>query len=177
MKVLIANLSNELRAAGGTCSEMRSANRRRPRLNRARDSHMKQTIGRRVLLAVICGLVGLHLGCSPSSSRSSGAAPTSAARRAIPAGEAARLAARLANEQCESQYRTRPFLPDQYSAVLQEGTYRWGGLDVGGPRGFSALVTFGEDGSQPHVEVYFSNDALRPQRLPVVPPESAPRIK
>jgi hypothetical protein len=75
------------------------------------------------------------------------------------ADEAAKLAARLANDECEARYRRRPFKPAQHSAVLQEAIYRWGGLDVAGPGGFSALVTFQQDGSDPHVEVYFSSDA------------------
>jgi hypothetical protein len=50
---------------------------------------------------------------------------------------------------------TQPFLPEQHAAVLQARTYRWGGLDVGGPRGFSALVIFREHGTRPHVELYF----------------------
>jgi len=69
------------------------------------------------------------------------------------------LAAQLANEQCERQYHRRPFRADQYSAVMQDDFYRWGGLDVGGVGGFSALVTFRRDGSESHVEVYFSSDS------------------
>jgi hypothetical protein len=43
---------------------------------------------------------------------------------------------------------------------LEDGLYHWGGLDVGGAGGFSTLVTFRRDGSESHVEVYFSSDAL-----------------
>jgi hypothetical protein len=135
------------------------------------------TFESRLLLAAVLGLIALHLGCSPSPGRSGGRPATVATGRVLSTGEAATLAARLANDQCERQYRTRPFLPEQYPAVLQERAYRWGGLDVGGPRGFSALVTFRGDGTQPHVEVYFSSDALRPQKLPVVPREAAPGVK
>jgi hypothetical protein len=70
----------------------------------------------------------------------------------------------LANDRCEAQYRKRPFTAEQHAAVLQDGLYRWGGLDVAGRGGFSALVTFRQDGSDPHVEVYFSSDALTPPR-------------
>ena len=134
------------------------------------------TVGLRVLLAVVTGLVALQPSCSNWPSARAGQSPVAAARRGLSAGEAAGLAARLANDQCERQYRTRPFLPEQYVAVLHQGKYRWGGLDVGGPRGFSALVSFREDGDEPHVEVYFSSDSLRPQRLPVAPrPGDAPR--
>lgn len=80
------------------------------------------------------------------------------APRVLSAAEASQLAARLANDQCERQYRKRPFTAEQHSALLEDGIYRWGGLDVGGPGGLSALVTFRRDGSQPHVEVYFSTD-------------------
>jgi hypothetical protein len=128
------------------------------------------------LLAVLTGLVVLQPGCSPSPSPRP--APVLAARGTLSPGEAATLAARLANDQCESRYNARPFSPGQYPAVLQEGTYRWGGLDVGGPGGFSAFVTFGKNGEEPHVEVYFSSDALRPQRLPPPPARGdAPRVK
>ena len=81
-------------------------------------------------------------------------------RRALSAEDASVLAAGLANEQCERQYRRRPFKPEQYPAILQEGVYHWGRLDVGGHEGFSASVSFNPDGSEPHVEVYFSTDAV-----------------
>lgn len=85
-------------------------------------------------------------------------------QRSLSAAEAAELAARLANDRCEKQYRKRPFRAEQHPAVLKNGTYHWGGLDVGGPGGYSALVTFSQDGSQAHVEVYFSTDVLSPMR-------------
>ncbi len=136
------------------------------------------TVESKVLLAVITGLVVLQPSCSRSPSARTDRSLVPAARRALSVGEAAGLAARLANDQCERQYRARPFLPEQYPADLHEGTYRWGGLDVGGPRGFSALVTFRRDGGEPRVEVYFSSDALRPQSPPAATvPGDAPRVK
>ena len=83
---------------------------------------------------------------------------------------AAELAAELANHECEHRYGRRPFVAEQYSTVLQDGTYHWGHLDVGGQGGFSAMVSFQRDASEPHVEVYFSSDVLKPQRMPVQPP-------
>ena len=83
-----------------------------------------------------------------------------ATRRALSADDAALLAAKLANDQCEILYRKRPFEPNCYKASLQDGEYRWGGLDVGGPGGFSALVIFRQDGGDPRVEVYYSTDAF-----------------
>jgi len=85
--------------------------------------------------------------------------------RALSADDAASLAARLANDQCERQYRRRPFKAEQYPAVMADGAYHWGKLDVGGKGGFSALVIFRPDGSEPHVEVYFSSDALMVRKL------------
>jgi hypothetical protein len=81
-------------------------------------------------------------------------------RRTLSAQGASVLAAQLANERCEHQYRRRPFKPEHYPAVLQDSVYHWGKLDIGGPGRFSALVTFNRDGSEPHVEVYFSSDTL-----------------
>lgn len=80
------------------------------------------------------------------------------ARRVLSVAEAAQLAARLANDECERFYRKRQLAAEQHSALLEDGVYRWGGLHVGGPGGFSALVAFWRDGSEPHVEVYFSTD-------------------
>jgi len=80
--------------------------------------------------------------------------------KALSAEGASALAARLANEQCERQYRRKPFKAEQYPAVLQDGVYHWGQLDVGGHEGFSASVMFFADGGRAYVEVYFSSDAL-----------------
>ena len=73
--------------------------------------------------------------------------------------DAAQLAAKLANDECERLYKRRPFAAGQHPAVQGEGKYHWGGLDVGAPGGYSAHVTFGQDGSKPKVEVYFSTDS------------------
>lgn len=81
-------------------------------------------------------------------------------RRTMSQQDASVLAARLANDQCERQYRRRPFMAEQYPAILREGVYHWGELDVGGHEGFSASITFFPDGSGPHVEVYFSSDSV-----------------
>jgi hypothetical protein len=90
--------------------------------------------------------------------------------------EAAELAARLANDECARRYSRRPFAPEQHPAVLKPGVYEWGGLDVGGPGGFSAFVRFAPDGSNPQVEVYFSSDALTVEK--VSPPSvTVPRIR
>ena len=112
----------------------------------------------RVLLAVLVGWLTVQAGCSRSASPSAGRPAVASARRVLSAEEAATLAARLANDQCERQHQKRPFRAEQYPAVLQDGLYRWGGLDVGGPGGLSARVTFRQDGSASHVEVYYSTD-------------------
>ncbi len=104
--------------------------------------------------------MGLSLlaGCSPSPGSGVGGHSTMQRAHALSASQAAQLAARLANEKCERLFHQHPFQADQHSAILQDGQYRWGGLDVGGPKGFSALVRFRQDGSEPSVEVYFSSD-------------------
>ena len=75
--------------------------------------------------------------------------------------EAAVLAARLANDECERRYHKRPFASAQHPAILREDGYHWGGLDEAAPGGMSALVTMHPDGSHAKVEVYFSTDILR----------------
>jgi hypothetical protein len=131
----------------------------------------------RILLAVVAGWLIALVGCSRSLSPGAGHSPA-AGGRLLPANEAAKLAARLANDQCERQYRKRPFTAEQHPAILQDGMYRWGGLDVGGPGGISALVTFRQDGSETHVEVYSSSDALRPPKPSgLAPPDVLPKEK
>lgn len=125
-----------------------------------RDSHFMTTKSFRILSAVIVGWLLFQPGSARSPSANTGDSSVAAARRVLSSEDAAALAARLANEQCERQYRKRPFRADQYSAVMQDSLYRWGGLDVGGAGGFSALVTFRQDGSESHVEVYYSSDTV-----------------
>ena len=115
------------------------------------------------LATACCLLVGLSLlaGCSPSPGSGVVGNSTRQLAHALSASEAAQLAARLANEECERHFHRHPFQADQHSAILQDGEYRWGGggLDVGAPKGYSALAKFREDGSRPLVEVYFSSDS------------------
>jgi hypothetical protein len=90
--------------------------------------------------------------------------------RPLSSNDAAQLAAKLANDECERFYKRRPFSASQHPAVVRDGQYHWGGLDQGAPGGYSAQVTFGQDGSEPKVEVYFSTDRLDPvRRLPPGP--------
>ena len=111
----------------------------------------------------------LHGGCSGSSPKQARFSPPQATQQVLSQSEAAELAARLANDECERLYQKRPFVPDQSTAVLEGAEYRWGGLDVRGRGGFSTLVTFKADGSHPKVEVYFSTDTIFPQLTPLVP--------
>jgi hypothetical protein len=117
-------------------------------------------ISSRILLAVIGGWAISQPGCSGPPPGGTGAPVVAVGAPVLAADAAAELAARLANDQCERQYRRRPFAAGQNAAVLEGNVYRWGGLDVGGVGGFSALVTFARDGSEPHVEVYYSSDLL-----------------
>jgi hypothetical protein len=108
-------------------------------------------------LAVVCCLIVLAVG-DTSCSRPVGAGRTRTPVRVLSSNDAALLAAKLANDECERLYKRRPFTASQYRAVLRDAEYGWGGLDVGGPGGYSARVTFAQDGSRPKVEVYFSED-------------------
>jgi hypothetical protein len=112
------------------------------------------------LLGVLHACLIAQVGCVRSTNYRVGQPSVSSVHHVLLPQDAAELAARLANEQCERQFRRRPFSPGQHSAMLQDGVYHWGNLDVGGVGGFSAVVTFRQDGSEPYVEVYFSSDAL-----------------
>jgi hypothetical protein len=81
-------------------------------------------------------------------------------QRLTPA-DAAKVAARLANNECERLYKKRPFAAGTARAVETEEGYRWGRLDVKGPGGYSAVVTLAKDGTHAKVEVYYSTDLLR----------------
>jgi len=113
-----------------------------------------------ILFGAIVACLVAQIGCVPSTSQNAGRLSEPTARQALSAEDATVLSAKLANEQCERQYRRRPFKPGQHSAIFQDGLYHWGKLDVVGVGGFSAVVTFRQDGSDPHVEVYFSSDSL-----------------
>lgn len=119
-----------------------------------------KTSASKVFVAVIVGWIISQAACSRSPSHGMRVSSAGTVRPALTADEAAQLAARLANDQCEGQYHKRPFVAEQYAAMLQDSRYRWGGLDVGGRGGYSALVTFRRDGSEPYVEVYYSTDVL-----------------
>jgi hypothetical protein len=114
-----------------------------------------------ILLGLLLTCLLPQPGCVPPTSNSVGQPAGSSTPRALSSHDAAALAARLANDQCERQFQgRRPFSAAQYSAELQDGLYQWGKLDVGGVAGFSAIVTFRQDCTDPHVEVYFSSDTL-----------------
>ena len=111
----------------------------------------------------------LSPGCSklfPTSTSGTGAQQS---RQTLSSTQAAILAAKLANDECERLHQRRPFTAEQYAAVLEGDVYRWGRLDEGGRDGLSALVTFAPDGSNPKVEVYFSTDIILAPKLPPKP--------
>jgi hypothetical protein len=74
---------------------------------------------------------------------------------------ASQLAAQLANDECIKHQWREVFSASQYSAVLIDGTYHWGGLNLFAHEGVSALVTFRQDGSAPHVDLYYSESVVR----------------
>jgi hypothetical protein len=118
-------------------------------------------------------LVALTCSCAPKKSASP-AAPYEL-RGVLPATQAATLAAKLANDECERLYKRRPFVPEQYEARFAEGIYHWGHLDVGAPAGLSAEVWFKPDGSDPHVNVWFSTDSrILSTNRPSSPPVNIP---
>ena len=118
--------------------------------------------GLSALLIVLCG-------CSHSPQPTPASSRMLSHASKLTVSEAAELAARLANEECQRLYNRRPFAPGQYPARLTVDGYRWGRLDVGAPGGLSAVVLFAPDGGNPKVEVYYSTDALMPQIVPRIP--------
>jgi hypothetical protein len=113
--------------------------------------------GQTVSFGLVLVLV-LLAGCSHRPVQGGRTSSSQIKSQALSAGAAAQLAAKLANDECERRFKRRPFSAERYDAVLENGVYRWGRLDVGAPGGYSAKVTFHEDGSRPKVEVYLSAD-------------------
>ncbi len=132
-------------------------------------------------LGYVLALAALVISCSrapvvqPTEQAGRSAGHPKKAGPTLSGNGAAELAAKLANDECERLYKRRPFAAGQQRAVLREGRYHWGGLDQGGPGGYSALVVFNADGSNPQVEVYFSTDLLSPARLRSDSPTEVPK--
>jgi len=107
-----------------------------------------------VLLVALAGSCAQTRSVNPPGQRGN--------RFVLSAEQAATLAAKLANDECERLYKRRPFVPEQYEVGFVEGFYHWGHLDVGAPGGLSAEVWFKRDGLDPRVNVWFSTDAMQP---------------
>jgi hypothetical protein len=89
-------------------------------------AHPMTTTASKILAAVIASLVISEVGCSRSPTHGVGQSPVATARRILPADKAAQLAAKLANDQCDRQYRKRPFSVAQFpSAPPANATLRW----------------------------------------------------
>ncbi|MDD2889802.1 MAG: ABC transporter substrate-binding protein [bacterium] len=71
-----------------------------------------------------------------------------------------KLAADLANQECEKIYGTHPFLPEHYKAEFSGERWEWGHIDAAGIKGYSAEVSFKKDGTDKKVQVFFSTDRL-----------------
>ena len=63
------------------------------------------------------------------------------------------LAARLANERCEKNFGKRPFAPDDFEALLDQGRWHWGTADGGKVDGYEVEVTFDQAGGKRKVAV------------------------
>ena len=113
-----------------------------------------------ILLAAMVTCLIAQVGCVPSGSHSAVQQSEAVPQRTLSPDDAAALAAKLANQECERQFQRQPFKAGQHAAILQDGFYHWGKLDVGAVGGLSAVVWFRQDGRDPHVEVYFSSDTL-----------------
>ena len=63
------------------------------------------------------------------------------------------LAARLANERCQKEFGKRPFAPDDFEALLDQGRWHWGTADGGKVDGYEVEVTFDPSGRKRKVAV------------------------
>lgn len=63
------------------------------------------------------------------------------------------LAARLANDQCHKKHGERPFAPEDFEALLDQGRWHWGTADGGKVDGYEVEVTFDRAGRKRKVAV------------------------
>jgi hypothetical protein len=66
---------------------------------------------------------------------------------------AGNLAARLANERCEKTFGKRPFAPEDFEALLDQGRWHWGTADGGKLDGYEVEVSFNPSGGRRKVAV------------------------
>ena len=79
---------------------------------------------------------------------------------------AGELAARLANEKCQASYGARPFMGEDFEAVMgEDGRWEWGGEERRGVDGFSVSVSFEPDGSRKQVVVDRGEETGNPDGL------------
>lgn len=71
------------------------------------------------------------------------------------------LAVQLANQECQARFRAAPFAASSYPIRYAKGRWWWGGLDLAGPGGMSASVSFDATGGDRRVEAYLSTDQLQ----------------
>jgi hypothetical protein len=76
-----------------------------------------------------------------------------AAPRPLSPVSAGTLAARLANDRCQKQFGKRPFAPDDFEAVLDDGRWHWGTPGGGKVDGFEVDVSFDRGGRAKRVDV------------------------
>ena len=74
--------------------------------------------------------------------------------------QAAKHAAKLANEKCQKDFGLSPFKPESYKAEFIDSKWYWGKFDPIGIYGYSAKVEFRKDGSDKNVKVAFSTDII-----------------
>ena len=78
--------------------------------------------------------------------------------------QALELAVALANAECKAKFAAEPFDVSSYPIRFIDGRWQWGKLDLAGPTGLSARVSFDAQGQSRRVEVFFSTDKVTPLR-------------
>src|SRR4051812_3469567 len=76
-----------------------------------------------------------------------------ASTRPLSPVSAGTLAARLANDRCEKSFGNRPFHPDDFEALLDDGRWHWGTADGAKVDGYEVRVAFDRNGNKKEVSV------------------------
>ena len=103
-------------------------------------------------IGIVWTLIGTHLTAQSSLSDK----PSTEENRLDLANTsklAATLGASLANKESKNRFDTEPFRPDAAQAIFRGDHWEWQATAGFGKGDLRATVTFGQDGSEPKVEI------------------------
>jgi len=87
--------------------------------------------------------------------------PSGGPKGILSEAQALSLAVEIANQECQAKFSATPFDTASYPVRFADGRWWWGGLDLAGPGGMSASVSFDATGGDRRAEAYLSTDRVQ----------------